>query len=113
MTLYVRTGRRSTSSGWNYGEASRVDRLRADGWENCPRCGGSEWGEGVDPSRVCPECAHGLVPPDGMVEAAAKAHWNMDDRNDWWDHEPDDVKASALAAMRTALVEGARWSVTK
>jgi hypothetical protein len=82
-------------------EASRVDRLRAGGWENCPRCGGSEWGEGVDPSRVCPECAHGLVPPDGMVEAAAKAMEQLAP------NAPLRFRWHVMA--RAALVAAARW----
>lgn len=93
-------------------EASRADRLRADGWEDCEyeECNGS----GIA-AHFCeesrdrcargehPECSNcqglGLVPPDGMVEAAAKAM------------EPLAPNAPLrwYAMARAALVAAARW----
>ena len=52
---------------------ARADRLRKDGWTECGTCGGYGYTPPDEEgwSGRCTDCAHGLVPPDGMVEAAA------------------------------------------
>lgn len=88
-----------------------ADRLRADGWEACRTCGGS--GDEMQDSMTalgvpggwvpvgpCPDCVDGVVPPDWMVEAAAKAMLEvnvMPVESHWW-----------LWAARSALVAAAR-----
>lgn len=108
MTLYraADEDRDPTAYGMQVVKASRVDRLRADGWTSCPECGGScierpegcicvqfrdtngfriadlacpehgVYGHVAQPDdywEPCPSCVAGVVPPDWMIEAAAKA----------------------------------------
>ena len=86
---------------------TRVDRLRADGWTECGTCGGWYALPGEEPDWGW-SCAHGLVPPDGMVEAAAEAIFEkaipmlgLNDRIH--------VKDIWRLAARAALVAAARW----
>ena len=90
------------SSGWNY-EVSRSDRLRDLCWEDCRSCGGT----GEDRSEegyyigICPDCVDGLAPPDGMVEAAAKAMEQL---------APNaPLRFRWYTMARAALVAAARW----
>ena len=92
-------------------EMARVDRLRADGWEDCEyeECNGS----GIA-AHFCeesrdrcargehPECSNcqglGLVPPDGMVYAATRKVF------------PGVMPAGfQIERVRAGLVAAARW----
>ena len=105
---------------------TRVDRLRADGWEDCEyeECNGS----GIA-AHFCeesrdrcargehPECSNcqglGLVPPDGMVEAAARwAHTEMGRRSGvglTWEVAYPEEQADYMRIARSMLVAAARW----
>jgi hypothetical protein len=100
---------------------TRVDRLREDGWEECPKihcngprdCVGTERGcHACAPGHGC-DCVNGLVVPDGMVEAAAKAmyarmyaRWST--RFTWPDTN-EGARRTWLLLARAALVAAARW----
>ena len=79
---------------------SPVDRLRKAGWTECA-CDG------------CPDSAHGLVPPDGMVEAAARwAHTEMGRRSGvglTWEVAYPEEQADYMRIARSMLVAAARW----
>src|SRR5690606_10670344 len=99
-------------------EMTRVDRLREDGWTECGTCGGSgkvasSCSDQCDYEVACPDCVNGLVPPDGMVEAAAKAmyarmyaRWST--RFTWPDTN-EGARRTWLLLARAALVAAARW----
>lgn len=102
-------------------DLTQRDVLQRQGWEDCKTC----WGTGLDPVdpfkgqpygmdaygnlkyvrdfESCPVCAFGLVPPKGMVEVAAQAHWSTEGRDNW----------SSLSAIRVALIAAARWEGEK
>lgn len=91
-------------------EASPADVLRWQGWENCPTCEGSgrfQYPNCTDIS-PCPDCAHGLVPPDWMTEAAARGAFG----DETFDHDGSDWFLSRqglhMKQARAALVEAAR-----
>src|SRR5690606_3236849 len=79
--------REAFGGGCEGAEMTRVDRLRADGWTECGTCGGSgkvdsSCSDQCDYEVACPDCVDGRVPPDGMVEAAARwAHAEMGRRS--------------------------------
>lgn len=92
----------------------------ARGWVECGTCGGKGEGSyeiegwaGNDTAYVdCPDCVEGLVPPDGMVEAACEASWSA-----WWEgrrrpwhleQEPS-IKQLWREHIRAALVAAERW----
>lgn len=94
----------------------RRARLIDDGWVECPRCDGeggfyedsaSALGipGGVVPTDECPDCFEGLVPPDGMTEAAAKA---MAGPYEWG--RPGGLRQTWSALAEVALVEAERWA---
>ena len=89
---------------------TRVDRLRKDGWEECD--------ERIDIHPDVCECGGlGLVPPDGMVEAAAKAIHDNDrgtrpTKDERWDQLGEIQEFYHLLA-RAALVAAARWEAPK
>ena len=97
---------------------TRVDRLRADGWTVCGTCGGSgkvasSCSDQCDYEIACPDCVDGRVPPDGMVEAAAKAIHDNDrgtrpTEDERWDQLGEIQEFYHLLA-RAALVAAARW----
>ena len=83
-------------------------------WDVCPHCGGN----GDDPDRCdeycdqgcCPVCQGlGRVPPDNVVEAAAKAHYErLASADDSWEDEKEwGHPSERLEAMRAALVAAA------
>ena len=103
---------------------TRVDRLRKDGWTVCGTCGGTGMcNNGPETSGVgrpdwfeewlCPDCVDGRVPPDGMVEAAARwAHAEMGRRSGvglTWEVAYPEEQADYMRIARSMLVAAARW----
>src|SRR5690606_13522890 len=99
-------------------EMTRVDRPRADGWTVCGTCGGSgkvasSCSDQCDYEVACPDCVDGRVPPDGMVEAAARwAHAEMGRRSGvglTWEVAYPEEQADYMRIARSMLVAAARW----
>jgi len=97
---------------------TRVDRLRKDGWPECETCGGSgkvdsSCSDQCDYEIACPDCVDGRVPPDGMVEAAARwAHAEMGRRSGvglTWEVAYPEEQADYMRIARSMLVAAARW----
>lgn len=89
---------------------SPVDRLRKAGWTECGTCviyGYALPGFGGK----CTDCAHGLIPPDGMVDAAAEAIWHRRHDVPYRPGRPRHNKYhdDYLRDARAALVAAARW----
>src|SRR5690606_20529340 len=94
----------------------------------CGTCGGSEQapipvpekyqhledeGYKVSATAPCPDCVAGRVPPDGMVEAAARwAHAEMGRRSGvglTWEVAYPEEQADYMRIARSMLVAAARW----
>lgn len=97
---------------------SPVDRLRKAGWTECGTCGGSgkvasSCSDQCDYEVACPVCVAGRVPPDGMVEAAARwAHTEMGRRSGvglTWEVAYPEEQADYMRIARSMLVAAARW----
>src|SRR5690606_4399256 len=110
--------REAFGGGCEGAEMTRVDRLRADGWTECGTCGGSgkvdsSCSDQCDYEVACPDCVDGRVPPDGMVEAAARwAHAEMGRRSGvglTWEAAYPEEQADYMRIARSMLVAAARW----
>ena len=97
---------------------TREDGLRADGWTVCGTCGGggkvaSSCSDQCDYEIACPDCVDGRVPPDGMVETAARwAHTEMGRRSGvglTWEVAYPEEQADYMRIARSMLVAAARW----
>ncbi|HEY7822146.1 MAG TPA: hypothetical protein VIG24_04910 [Acidimicrobiia bacterium] len=92
MTLWVK---------WKHREGELLQ-----GWETCDECedgllyGTPSFTESHPLPVPCPDCANGLVPPAGMVEAAAEAIFTHGPIGSTPDQAREQARAALVAAAR-------------
>lgn len=105
MTLYVQVATKRDGRPV-HDEASLFAKLTDRGWVTCERCEG-------DPHKIdrwtCPDCVDGLVPPEGMVEAAGRAAFQQRHPDGRWNRQRNFSKKKWCDTQRAALVAAARW----